>query len=174
MKFDSSQINLMNLVELLYLIFSKINWSNELTPINPLKLRFTVLPKLLKMALYTNFSDMKKNFRKLSRFLIISDWNVSVSFGTLCTYTVNRTPLVILCQNWRRYCSVGSGDGSCLTRGRWPRTRKEISGATGVTTATGKNSTGKNSTATGKNSPSTTTRWSYIIVIVQWLIVKSL
>ena len=36
---------------------------NELTPINTLKLRFTVLPKLFKkMTLDTDFSDMKKNF----------------------------------------------------------------------------------------------------------------
>ena len=37
------------------------------------------------MALDTGFSDIKKNFRKLSRFVFINDWNVSLPFGTLCT-----------------------------------------------------------------------------------------
>ena len=40
----------------------------ELTPVNPLKISFTVLPKLYKMALHTNFNDMKKTFVSYSVF----------------------------------------------------------------------------------------------------------
>ena len=46
---------------------------NELTPVNPLKIRFTVYKNYIKMALHTDFSDMKKTFVSHPIFLIISD-----------------------------------------------------------------------------------------------------
>ena len=44
-KFESSHINL---VDLFFASLFKKNEHNELTPFNPLKLKFTVLPKLFK------------------------------------------------------------------------------------------------------------------------------
>ena len=50
-------------------------------PVNPLKHKFTVLRKLFKkMALDTDFSDMKKTFVSYPVLLIIHDWNMSVPF----------------------------------------------------------------------------------------------
>ena len=55
-----------------------------MTPVYPLKFRFTVLPKLLKNGIIYWVEWYEKKIRKLSSFLIINDWNVSVPFGTPC------------------------------------------------------------------------------------------
>ena len=50
-------------MDIFFLSSLKLIEHNELTPVNPLKFRFTVLPKLFKkMTLYTEFIDMKQKF----------------------------------------------------------------------------------------------------------------
>ena len=46
-----------------------------MTPVNPLKFRFTDLPKLLKNGIWYLIYWYEKSFRKLCSFLIINDWN---------------------------------------------------------------------------------------------------
>ena len=63
----------------------------------PLKFRFTVLRKLSKkIALHADFSDMKKTFVSYPVFLVISDWNESVPFGTPCIYVHKRNHSPVL------------------------------------------------------------------------------
>ena len=85
------------------LVFSWVEIEHNVSMlVNPLRFRFSVLPKLQKKrSLDTDFIDTQK-IRKLSSFSIVSVLNVSVPFGTPCI-----RPEIDACQRLKHLWTIG-------------------------------------------------------------------